>query len=200
MPAIIPEPTEMESSVNIQTFLSLLIAMSIGLLVAVLLLLSGHVSSQAQLASTVLDGARQGLFGEPDQATEVFGELLRTVVSTDHHLPALVDGEVALPEADVIVNPSQPFAFNGQTGNTAAVALGSARHLVCRTARKGQQQDAARIGALRDDMGDSMCKGVGLAGPGSGDHQQRLNRSPASSSTSNWAITGPVWTSFTVTL
>ena len=31
-----------------------------------------------------------------------------TVVITDHHLPALVDGEVALPEADVIVNPNQP--------------------------------------------------------------------------------------------
>jgi single-stranded-DNA-specific exonuclease len=31
-----------------------------------------------------------------------------TVVITDHHLPALVDGQVALPEADVIVNPNQP--------------------------------------------------------------------------------------------
>ena len=38
MPANTPEPTEMESSVNIQTFLSLLIAMIVGLLVAVLLL------------------------------------------------------------------------------------------------------------------------------------------------------------------
>ncbi len=31
-----------------------------------------------------------------------------TVVITDHHLPALVGDEVALPEADVIVNPNQP--------------------------------------------------------------------------------------------
>jgi single-stranded-DNA-specific exonuclease len=30
------------------------------------------------------------------------------VVVTDHHLPALVDGEVVLPSADVIVNPNQP--------------------------------------------------------------------------------------------
>jgi single-stranded-DNA-specific exonuclease len=30
------------------------------------------------------------------------------VVVTDHHLPALVDGAVALPEAEVIVNPNQP--------------------------------------------------------------------------------------------
>ena len=30
------------------------------------------------------------------------------VVITDHHLPALVDDEVVLPDADVIVNPNQP--------------------------------------------------------------------------------------------
>jgi single-stranded-DNA-specific exonuclease len=31
-----------------------------------------------------------------------------SVVITDHHLPAIVDGEVRLPEAEVIVDPSQP--------------------------------------------------------------------------------------------
>ncbi len=31
-----------------------------------------------------------------------------SVVVTDHHLPALVDGAVVLPDADVIVNPNQP--------------------------------------------------------------------------------------------
>ncbi len=30
------------------------------------------------------------------------------VLVTDHHLPALVDGAIKLPEADVIVNPNQP--------------------------------------------------------------------------------------------
>jgi single-stranded-DNA-specific exonuclease len=30
------------------------------------------------------------------------------VLVTDHHLPALVDGQVLLPDADVIVNPNQP--------------------------------------------------------------------------------------------
>ena len=30
------------------------------------------------------------------------------VLVTDHHLPASIDGRVALPEADVIVNPNQP--------------------------------------------------------------------------------------------
>jgi AcrR family transcriptional regulator len=55
---------------------------------AVLLLLSGYVSSQARLASTAVDGARQGIFGQPDQATEAIGELLRTVVSAER-FPAL---------------------------------------------------------------------------------------------------------------
>ncbi|MEO8279348.1 MAG: single-stranded-DNA-specific exonuclease RecJ [Ideonella sp.] len=30
------------------------------------------------------------------------------VIVTDHHLPAIVDGAIVLPEADVIVNPNQP--------------------------------------------------------------------------------------------
>ena len=30
------------------------------------------------------------------------------VLVTDHHLPAIVNGEVALPQADAIVNPNQP--------------------------------------------------------------------------------------------
>jgi AcrR family transcriptional regulator len=55
---------------------------------AVLLLLGGYVSSQARLASTATEGARLGLFGGPDQATEAIGELLRTVVSAER-FPAL---------------------------------------------------------------------------------------------------------------
>ncbi len=30
------------------------------------------------------------------------------VLVTDHHLPAVINGEISLPDADVIVNPSQP--------------------------------------------------------------------------------------------
>ena len=30
------------------------------------------------------------------------------VLVTDHHLPALIDGQIVLPDADVIVNPNQP--------------------------------------------------------------------------------------------
>ena len=56
---------------------------------AVLLLLSGFVSSQARLAATAVDGVRQGTFERPEQATEAFGELLRSVVSPER-FPALV--------------------------------------------------------------------------------------------------------------
>jgi AcrR family transcriptional regulator len=56
--------------------------------VAILLLLAGYVSSQARLAETVVDGARDGLF-ESDQATEAFGELLRTVLDAER-FPALL--------------------------------------------------------------------------------------------------------------
>ncbi|HJV59397.1 MAG TPA: single-stranded-DNA-specific exonuclease RecJ [Albitalea sp.] len=44
------------------------------------------------------------------------------VLVTDHHLPALVDEQVALPEADVIVNPNQPgCAFESK--NLAGVGV-----------------------------------------------------------------------------
>ena len=69
---------------------------------AVLLLLGGYVSSQARLAGATVEGARQGLFGQPDQATEALGELLRTVVSAER-FPALhaaiVGGAFAPPES-----------------------------------------------------------------------------------------------------
>lgn len=58
--------------------------------VALLLLLAGFVSSQARLAGTVAEGAREGLF-EPDQAhaTEAFAELLRSVLDPARY-PALL--------------------------------------------------------------------------------------------------------------
>ena len=44
------------------------------------------------------------------------------VIVTDHHLPALVDGAVVLPDADVIVNPNQP-ACNFASKNLAGVGV-----------------------------------------------------------------------------
>jgi single-stranded-DNA-specific exonuclease len=44
------------------------------------------------------------------------------VVVTDHHLPALVDGSVVLPEANVIVNPNQP-GCSFESKNLAGVGV-----------------------------------------------------------------------------
>ena len=44
------------------------------------------------------------------------------VIVTDHHLPALVDGAVVLPDADVIVNPNQP-ACKFASKNLAGVGV-----------------------------------------------------------------------------
>ena len=67
--------------------------------VAVLLLLSGYVSTQSRLAATSREGAAQGLFA-PDEATEAFGELLRAVVDAER-FPALrraVEGGAFAPQ------------------------------------------------------------------------------------------------------
>ena len=73
---------------------------------AILLLLSGYVSSQARLAATAREGARQGLFA-PDEATEAFGELLRTVVDAER-FPALrraVEGGAFAPQEGDLYAP-----------------------------------------------------------------------------------------------
>ena len=77
---------------------------------AVLLLLSGYVSTQARLAATVVDGARLGLFEGPDQATEAFGELLRTVVTPDR-FPALDAAVMGGAFAPVEGPTYAPFEF-----------------------------------------------------------------------------------------
>ena len=52
-------------------------------------------------------------------------------------------------------------------------ALGPALHLGGGAAREGQQQDAAGIGAVDDQVGDAMGQRIGLARPGAGNDQQR---------------------------
>ena len=44
------------------------------------------------------------------------------VLVTDHHLPAIVNGEVVLPDADVIVNPNQP-GCNFESKSIAGVGV-----------------------------------------------------------------------------
>ncbi len=67
--------------------------------VALLLLLSGYVATQSRLAATSREGAAQGLYA-PDEATEAFGELLRSVVDAER-FPALrraVEGGAFAPQ------------------------------------------------------------------------------------------------------
>ncbi len=50
------------------------------------------------------------------------------------------------------------------------------RHFGCGPAGEGQQENAAWIGAVDDEMGDTMRERVGLARSGPGDDQQRRSR------------------------
>ena len=52
-------------------------------------------------------------------------------------------------------------------------ALDPARHLGRGAAREGQQQHAARVGAVDDEMRDPVRQRVGLARAGAGDDQER---------------------------
>ena len=56
----------------------------------------------------------------------------------------------------------------------AGDAFDAARHFSRRRgARKVIKQDAARVGAVDDEVGDAVGEGVGLARAGAGDDQQR---------------------------
>ena len=75
------------------------------------------------------------------------------VLVTDHHLPALIDGAVSLPEADVIVNPNQPacsFASKAIAGVGVMfyVLLATRAELRARGAFEGREQP--RLDSLLD--------------------------------------------------
>ncbi|HMK91530.1 MAG TPA: TetR/AcrR family transcriptional regulator [Thermoleophilia bacterium] len=69
---------------------------------AILLLFSGYAGDQARLAAVADEAVRQGDFERPEQATEAFGELLRTVVTTERFpaLSAAVAGGAFAPRDD----------------------------------------------------------------------------------------------------
>jgi single-stranded-DNA-specific exonuclease len=76
------------------------------------------------------------------------------VLVTDHHLPALDDGAVVLPEADVIVNPNQPgcgFASKALAGVGVMfyVLLATARR-AARARRLSTPRTQPRLDALLD--------------------------------------------------
>jgi AcrR family transcriptional regulator len=75
--------------------------------VALLLLLSGYVSNQARLEAASVQGAQAGAFESPEQATEAFGELLRSILDPEHY-PALIQavrGGAFAPREDPVYLP-----------------------------------------------------------------------------------------------
>jgi hypothetical protein len=75
--------------------------------VAILLLLSGYVSNQARLETASVHGAQAGAFESPEQATEAFGELLRSILDPAQY-PALiraVQGGAFAPREDPVYLP-----------------------------------------------------------------------------------------------
>ena len=102
---------------------------------------------------------------------------------------AIMDGECGI-ESDppgIFAQESRADAMEGtgpaesaadQPGMTwrylAGDALDTSRHLVGGTPREGQQQDAVGIGAVRQQMGDTVSQGIGFSGAGSGNNQQRI--------------------------
>jgi hypothetical protein len=71
--------------------------------------------------------------------------------------------------------PAQCSAADDRVGPRTAAAMRSTRRPISGrgAARERQQQDAVRIGAVPDQVGDAVGQRVGLAGACAGDHQQR---------------------------
>lgn len=75
------------------------------------------------------------------------------VLVTDHHLPAEVDGQVSVPDADVVVNPSQPgcnFASKSLCGCGVAFYVISAARMVLRTRGVYQGKEEPNVAGLLD--------------------------------------------------
>ena len=60
--------------------------------------------------------------------------------------------------------------------HVGAYPLDAPGHLACGPAREGHQQNAARVGAIDDQMRDAMSKRVGLARTRSGNDKKRHGR------------------------
>jgi single-stranded-DNA-specific exonuclease len=76
-----------------------------------------------------------------------------TVVVTDHHLPARIDGRVVLPEADVVVDPNQPgcsFASKHLAGCGVAFYVLLALRAELRVRGEFTQAGQPRLDALLD--------------------------------------------------
>ncbi len=115
----------------------------------------------------------------PDQIHQIAG--IFAVVNGEGALDADAFGVFAQkPRADRVkgAGPGNRRRSSGHRGGTLAQrvrrnVLDAARHLGCCAARKGEQQHAARIGAVDDQMGDAVRKRIGLAGARPGNDQKR---------------------------
>ena len=112
----------------------------------------------------------------PDQVDQVGGVL--AVMDRERRIEADLLGVVAQqPGADAVegAGPGQRVGHDAGVvaHDLARDALDPPRHLGGGAARKRHQQNAARVGAVDDQMGDAMRQRVGLAGAGAGNHQQR---------------------------
>ena len=74
------------------------------------------------------------------------------VLVTDHHLPAVIDGVVTLPAADVIVNPNQPDC-NFESKATAGVGVMFYVLLATRAELRATQASATVIEYLQRPAG-----------------------------------------------
>ncbi len=112
----------------------------------------------------------------PDEVHQV-GTVL-AVVDGEGRIEADLFGIVAQqPRADAVEGaaPGERVGHDPGFGpeHLGADLFHAARHFRGSPARKGHEQDAARIGSANDQVGNAVGERVGLAGAGTGDDQQR---------------------------
>ena len=112
----------------------------------------------------------------PDHVHQVGG--VAAVVDREGGIEADLGGVLAQDAGADGVEGAGPAEAGGQGGGLVAEdragdALDAALHLRRGASGEGHQQDAARVGARKDQVGDAVRQRVGLAGAGAGDDQQR---------------------------
>ncbi len=116
----------------------------------------------------------------PDEIDEIGGIL--AVVNGERAVEADLQGVFTQQPGPDGVEGAGPGQRPGERGglpvrahDACRDALDPARHLGGGAPREGEQQDAAGIDAVDDEMRDPMRQGVGLAGAGARDDQQRTS-------------------------
>ena len=159
------------------------------------LLAQHHIQRLGGVDGARVDGEARGLQGE---ALRLVGqaELVAHEVHQVARVLAVMDRERGIEADGVRIHAQQPRAHGvegarPQDGSARAAsrlahrtgndALDPALHLGRRPAREGEQQHAAGVGAVHDQVRDPVRQRVGLARAGPRDHQQRSGnvRTPA---------------------